>query len=121
MHGLFGEIQISEKAHQRRQNSARFRSVKSLNGPAQVFGHGRRHLRQTSKWSGSTQPRSGFSYPHFRATAAAFFDRDQAQPTMGVEVPHSRTFSVQRLGLALLVVFAGEVHEDVGYLLAFGG
>ena len=40
---------------------------------------------------------------------------------MGVEVPHSRTFSVQRLGLALLVVFAGEVHEDVGYLLAFGG
>jgi hypothetical protein len=28
MHGLFGEIQVSKEAHQRRQNSARFRPVK---------------------------------------------------------------------------------------------
>src|SRR5260370_5542741 len=34
MHGLFGEIQISEKAHERRQNPAGFRSLKSLNGLA---------------------------------------------------------------------------------------
>src|SRR5713101_2228404 len=46
MHGLFGEIQNSEEAHERRQNAARFRSVKSLNGPAELFGHRRRHLRQ---------------------------------------------------------------------------
>jgi len=39
MHGLFAEIQISEEAHERRQNPARFRSVKSLNGPAELFGH----------------------------------------------------------------------------------
>ena len=38
MHGLFGEIQISEEAHERRQNPARFRSVNSLNGPAELFG-----------------------------------------------------------------------------------
>ena len=65
MHGLFGEIQISAEAHERRQNPARFRSVKSLNGPAELFGHRRRHLRQTSKRSGSTQLRSGFPYPQF--------------------------------------------------------
>jgi len=65
MHGLFGEIQISEEAHERRQNPARFRSVKSLNGLADLFGHRRRHLRQTSKRSGSTQLRSGFPYPQF--------------------------------------------------------
>src|SRR3984893_12500034 len=36
MHGLFGEIQISEEAHERRQNPARFRSVQSLKGPAEL-------------------------------------------------------------------------------------
>jgi hypothetical protein len=66
MHGLFCEIQISEEAHERRQNAARFRSVKSLNGPAELFGHKRRHLRQTSKRSGSTQLRSGFPYAMLR-------------------------------------------------------
>src|SRR5713226_7974579 len=65
MHGLFGEIQISEEAHERRQNPARVRSVKSLNGPAELFGHRRRHPRQTSKRSGSTQLRSSFPYPQF--------------------------------------------------------
>ena len=58
MHGLFGEIQISEEPHERRQNSARFRSVKSLNGPAELFGHKRRHLRQISKRTGLEQLRS---------------------------------------------------------------
>ena len=52
MHRLFGQIQVSEEAHQRRQNPARFRPVKSLNGPAELFGHRRRHLRQASKRSG---------------------------------------------------------------------
>src|SRR5262245_62152017 len=62
MHGLFGEIQISQEAHERRKNPARFQSVKRLNGPAELFGHRRRHLRQTSKRSGSTQlPRGGRS------------------------------------------------------------
>src|SRR5215467_12148237 len=51
MHGLFGEIQISEEAHQRRQNPARFRSVKSFNGPAELFGHRRWHLPQASERS----------------------------------------------------------------------
>jgi hypothetical protein len=60
MHRLFGEIQISEKAHERRQNSARFRPVKSLNGVADLFGERRRHLRQTNKRTGSTQLRSAF-------------------------------------------------------------
>ena len=60
MHSLFSEIQISEEAHECRQNAARFRSVKSFNGPAEWFGQRRRHLRQTSKRSGSTQMRLGF-------------------------------------------------------------
>src|SRR5215468_12155637 len=65
MHGFFGEIQISEEAHQRRQNPARFRSVKSFNGPAQLFGNRRRHLRQPSKPRRQTQLHSGFPYPQF--------------------------------------------------------
>jgi len=65
MHGLFGEIQISEEAHQRGQNPARFRPVKGLNGLAELFGHRRQHLRQASKRNGSIQLRSGFSYPQF--------------------------------------------------------
>src|SRR5215469_7317001 len=59
MHGLFGEIQISEEPHERRQNPARFQSVKSLNGPAELFGHKRRHLLQISKRTGSEQLRAG--------------------------------------------------------------
>jgi hypothetical protein len=43
MHGLFGEIQISEKAHERRQNPARFRSVKSLDSRAELFAPRRWH------------------------------------------------------------------------------
>src|ERR1700736_1718248 len=49
VHGLFGEIEIPEQAHQRRQNSSRFRPVKSLYGPTQIFGRIRRHACQTSK------------------------------------------------------------------------
>jgi hypothetical protein len=67
MHGLFGEIQISEEAHQRRQNPARFRPVKNLNGFAELFGHRRRHLRQAIKRNGSIQLRSGFPYPQIKA------------------------------------------------------
>jgi hypothetical protein len=40
MRGLFGEIQISEQVHERCQNPARFRPVKSLNGPADLSGTG---------------------------------------------------------------------------------
>jgi hypothetical protein len=61
MHGLFSGIQLSDEAHERRQNPARFRSVKSLDGPAELFGHRPRHLRHTSNRSGSIQLRSGFS------------------------------------------------------------
>ena len=39
VHRLFGEIQISEEAHERRQNPARFRPVESLNSLAERFGH----------------------------------------------------------------------------------
>src|SRR4051794_29218165 len=35
--GLFGEVEIAEQAHQRSQNSARFRPVKDLYGPTQIF------------------------------------------------------------------------------------
>ena len=62
VHRLFGQVQVSQQAHERRQNPARFCPVKSLNGPAELFRHRRRlrhrHLRQTSKRSGSTQLRS---------------------------------------------------------------
>ena len=69
VHRLLGKIKITEQAHQRRQDSARFRPVKSLNGLAELFGHRRRHLRQTSKRSGSIQLRSGFPYPQFIGVA----------------------------------------------------
>src|SRR5262249_5363756 len=69
MHGLFGDIQISEEAHERRQNPARFRSVKSLDGLAELLWH-RRDLRQTSKRIVSRQqrslPYSQFSGPPLR-------------------------------------------------------
>ena len=48
MHNLFGEIQIPEETYERGQNPARFRPVKSLNGPADVFGP-RRLLRALCK------------------------------------------------------------------------
>src|SRR5262245_40534681 len=73
MHGLVGEIHISEEAHERRQNPARFRSVKSLNGPAELFGY-RRHLRQTTKRSGSRQLRSDFPTPTIQWLATALID-----------------------------------------------
>jgi hypothetical protein len=38
MHGLFGEIQISEEMHERRRNPARFRAIKSIDGSAELFG-----------------------------------------------------------------------------------
>src|SRR5258705_9588853 len=63
MHSLFGEIQVSEEADERRQYPARFRSVKSFNGLAELFGYRPRHLRQPNKRSGPTQLRSGFPYP----------------------------------------------------------
>src|SRR5580700_11590390 len=63
VHGLFGEIEIAEQAHQRSQNSARFRSVKSLYGPTQIFGRIPRHACQTSKRTGSTQLQLAVSRP----------------------------------------------------------
>src|SRR6185312_8224251 len=50
VHGLFGEIEIAEQAHQRRQNSARFRPVKRLYGPAHIFGAFGGMQIKTSKW-----------------------------------------------------------------------
>src|SRR5262245_23043213 len=85
MHGLFGEIQIFEEAHQRGQKPARFRPVKGLNGPAELFGH-RRHLRQTSKRNGSIQLRSGFPYPQFIGVAVSC-----ASSTSAVSPSHSST------------------------------
>jgi hypothetical protein len=87
MHGLFGVIQISEEAHERRQNPARFRSIKSLNGAAELFGHRRRHLRQTSKRSGSTQLRSAFSLPTIPWPATALIEGLQRDNSIG---PRSR-------------------------------
>src|ERR1700736_3582374 len=86
MHGLFGKIQISEEAHQRRQNPARFRPVKGLNGLAELFGRRRRHLRQASKRNGSIQLRSGFSYPQFISVAISC-----ASSTSPVSPSHSST------------------------------
>jgi hypothetical protein len=87
MHGLFGEIQISEEAHERRQNLAR--SVKSLNGPAELFGHRRRHLRQPSKRSGSTQLRSGFPYSTIQWPATALIEGLQMDNSIG---PRKRAY-----------------------------
>src|SRR5580693_8432946 len=86
MHGLFGEIQISQEAHQRRQNPARLRPVKGLNGLAELFGHRRRHLRQASKRNGSIQLRSGFSYTQFIGVAISC-----ASSTSAVSPSHSST------------------------------
>jgi hypothetical protein len=63
---LFGEIEIADQAHQRSQNSARFRPVKSLYGPTQIFGRIRRHACQTSKRIGSTQLQLAVSRPIFQ-------------------------------------------------------
>ena len=63
MHRLFGEIEIAEEARKRSQNPARFQPVKGLNGPAELFGLRRGHLRQASKRNGSIQLRSGFRNP----------------------------------------------------------
>jgi hypothetical protein len=62
-----------------RQNPAGFRSVKSLNGPAEWFGH-MRHLRQTNKRSSSTQLRSGGGRPTIQwpATALRVCKRDNS-------------------------------------------
>ena len=43
VHGLFGEIQISEEAHERRQHPARLRAVESVNGLSELFGRRRWH------------------------------------------------------------------------------
>jgi len=40
------------------------------NGAADLFGHRRRHLRQTSKRNGSAQQHRGFPDSKFRATDA---------------------------------------------------
>src|SRR5215472_3282637 len=57
VHCLLGKIKITQQADQSCQDSSRFRSVKSLNGLAELFRH-RQHLSQTSKQSGLTQLRS---------------------------------------------------------------
>jgi hypothetical protein len=45
MHGFLSQIEIAEETHKRGQNPSRFRPVKGLNGPAELFGHRQRHLR----------------------------------------------------------------------------
>jgi len=55
VHGLFGEINISEQANQRSKNPAGFGSVKRLYGFAQLFGNILRHARQATKRTSSTQ------------------------------------------------------------------
>ena len=64
MHGLFGEIEIAEQAHQRRQNPARFRSVKSLYGLLNVRAHRDMHAKLAN---GQTRHNcSGFLYHIFQ-------------------------------------------------------
>jgi hypothetical protein len=65
MLGLFGEIQISEEAHQRRQNPARFRPVEGLNGLAEFVRAQAPAYTKLANGNGSIQLRSGFSYPQF--------------------------------------------------------
>src|SRR5258708_37250845 len=57
VHRLLGEIKISEQAHQRSKNPARFGPVKRLYGSAELFGNILRHARQTNKRTYSTQLR----------------------------------------------------------------
>jgi hypothetical protein len=68
MHGLFGKIEISEQAHQRRQNPARFRPVKSLNGPAELFGPRGRHHAKLAKGVARQQLCGGFVYRNISST-----------------------------------------------------
>ena len=65
MHGLFGKVEIAEQVHQSRQNPARFGSIKSLYGLAQLFGHTLRHPRHTSRETESTQLRVASSIHKF--------------------------------------------------------
>src|SRR5262249_24986832 len=77
---------VSQQAHERRQNPARFRPVKGLNGPAELFWLRRRHLRQASKRNGSIQLRSGFPYLQFIGVAISC-----ASSTSAVSPSHSST------------------------------
>src|SRR5580704_18768635 len=82
MHGLFGEIHISDEAHQRRQNPAGFGSVKSLNSPAELFGH-RRHLRQTSKTEWLDTTTLGLPLPTIQWPATALIEGLQWDNSIG--------------------------------------
>ena len=39
MHRLFDQVEVSQQAHERSQNPARFRPVKGHDGLAELFGH----------------------------------------------------------------------------------
>jgi hypothetical protein len=83
MHGLFGEIQISEETHECRQNPARFRSVKILNGSAELFGHRQRHLRQTSKTDWLDTTALGLPLPTIQWPATALIEGLQRGNSIG--------------------------------------
>jgi hypothetical protein len=64
VHGLFGDIEISEQARQRSKNPARFGPVKRLYGSAELFGNILRHARQINKQTHSTQLKPGSLFIH---------------------------------------------------------
>lgn len=61
-------------AAEHRQNPAGFRSVKSLNGPAELFGHSRPHLRQTSKTERLDTTALGLPLPTIQWPATALIE-----------------------------------------------
>jgi hypothetical protein len=70
VHGLFGDIKISEQARQRSKNPARFAPVKRLYDSAELFGNILRHARQTNKrWCISIGPRER-AFIYLRVTMA---------------------------------------------------
>src|SRR5262249_31139000 len=101
-----GKQVISPKKQGRVQ---RFRGL--INGPAELFGHRRRHLSQTNKRNGSTQPRSGFptydSMPRHRADRG--FAKGQQHRSVNVA-----SSSIPELSATLQLSDYGRVVRDSG-------
>jgi hypothetical protein len=70
---------ISEEADERRQNPARFRSVKSLNGLAELFGHRRRFFALYSCRNATT----GFSREARNVGGSAANKHTNIKPSSG--------------------------------------
>jgi hypothetical protein len=62
---------------------ARFRPVESLNGPAELFGHRRRHLRQTSKTEWLDTTALGLPLPTIQWPATALIEGLQWDNSIG--------------------------------------